>query len=80
MTIIDALKTRSEKAGWFITREEWNRGHVTIDDISPNFAGIAVLPTNSPDGFVIVSSYSSPKAWNPTINDLLADDWIIAGW
>lgn len=56
-----------------ITRKKWHR-------ISPIIGGgIRIQPTNSPDGCIVISDveHGMRHGWQPTAEDLAADDWEI---
>lgn len=76
MYIHEAIAARTEKRRC-ITRESWQ-----------NFAGfgpngktlfrtpIWIRPTTSPDRCIVESNASGQTAgWQPTMDDLIADDW-----
>lgn len=59
----------------FITRDAW-----LIDQSAE--PSIWVLPTNTPDCCIIVSSYSKHgpcRCWQPAADDLAANDWTVDG-
>lgn len=60
----------------FITRAIWAR--VTS---KPCGAAVKVQPTNSPDCCIIESIINKApcRGWQPTAEDLTADDWAITG-
>lgn len=69
MFIHEAIASRTAEAS-FITREKWrNEWEV---------AEIKIQPTNSPDCCIVVSKVNrSPyRGWQPTADDLMAEDWI----
>lgn len=76
MTILEALSERTERIP-YITRGKWNKGYV-YQNITETCA-VKLLPTNSPDGCVVVSADSEPeiRTWQPIEEDLTADDWFI---
>lgn len=65
MTIIEAIKSTTENRP-SITRTAWGEMQVKI------------RPTNTPDCCIISSlSGSNPsRGWQPTAEDLTAEDWI----
>lgn len=74
MYIHKAIQARTKQKP-YITRKAWN-------DLYPMEApgpAIWILPTDSPDGCVIDSQATrSPcRRWQPTAEDLVADDWMI---
>lgn len=72
MYIQEAIKARI--AGMpFISRKKWR------DELSTWRArNIKIEPTDSPDCCIIRSKINSPhRGWQPTMEDLTADDWIV---
>lgn len=71
MYIHEAIKARTVEAP-YITRRKWR------DEFSDwRAADIKLQPTNSPDCCIVESKVNrSPcRGWQPTAEDLLADDW-----
>lgn len=64
-----AATTRQEP---FITRKAWE--YITS---KPCACAIKIQPTNSPDGCIVESVNSAIPicGWQPTAEDLTADDW-----
>ena len=72
MYIHEAIAATTENQR-FITRKAWL-------PVSSEKAIIRILPTNTPDGCVMISDYSSrgpSRGWQPRLDDLIAKDWII---
>ena len=72
MFIHEAIKAPTTKKP-FITRKAW-----MLNDIDR--AIIRILPTDTPDGCIMVSDYSSRgpcRGWQPRAEDLVADDWVV---
>lgn len=60
----------------YITRQAWDYP-VDIKLIKSFGRSIRLLPTNSPDGVVVYSATGGVKPrWQPTMDDLVADDWL----
>lgn len=77
MFIHEAVKNRT-RAKPYITRKSWNNLYPT-ESISG--AAIVVLPTDSPDCCVIIGVGQKPcRGWEPTAEDLTADDWQVVGF
>ena len=72
MYIHEAIKARTEEKP-YITRESWNYSTSVWYN-----AAIKIMPTNTPDCCVIDSfATKNPGCrWNPTADDLTADDWV----
>lgn len=72
MYINEAIKARTADAP-YIARAKWHE-----EFGSWRAADIKIQPTNSPDCCIIMSKFNrSPnRGWQPTAEDLLADDWI----
>ncbi len=66
MYIYEAIKARTETKP-FITRAVWE-GRIYID------------PTNGPEGCIVHAKNRAPcPRWEPSADDLTADDWEITG-
>lgn len=76
MNIFEAVKTRSEKNGLYITRKKWDYPYPS-ERRDPEPA-IKIMPTDSPDGCVIygVNKQTPRRRWQPAAEDLIAEDWI----
>ena len=74
MYIHEAVKELTVKKP-YITRKSWARWSRELH------GGIKLQPTNSPDGCIIESDVDKKnrRSWNPTAEDLAADDWIAVG-
>lgn len=74
MYIHEAIKARTEIKP-FITREKW-----CYRTGQPCKAAVKIQPTDSPDGCVVrsVTGRDCPR-WQPTTDDLTADDWKTVG-
>lgn len=72
MYIHEAIQARTAEHP-FITRKKW------CGDITPwKYAQVKILPTDSPDCCWIESKASNKgpcRGWQPTAEDLAADDW-----
>ncbi|WP_302970461.1 MW1434 family type I TA system toxin [Ruthenibacterium lactatiformans] len=75
MNIQDAIKMRTLDAP-YITRELWND-----EESIWGKSRIKIMPTNTPDCCTIesVASRGPRRGWQPTAEDLIADDWITVG-
>lgn len=74
MFVHEAIKARTE-AKPFITRTAWK---VHRSSLSQEY--VRLLPTNTPDCCILFSSCSGKipcRGWQPTEEDLAADDWEI---
>lgn len=74
MYLHEAIKARTADTP-YIARANWR------DEISPwKHLNIRILPTNSPDCCIILShsrKQDFSRGWEPTAEDLTADDWIV---
>ena len=71
MHIHEAILNTTSKMP-FITRRAWAMAAIERPIIK-------ILPTNTPDCCVMVSSYSKHgpcRGWQPCADDLKADDWV----
>lgn len=70
MYIHEAIKARTMDEP-FITREKWL-------DTFGHWHRVRLLPTPSPDGMILQSgAVKEPRrGWQPTAEDLTADDWV----
>lgn len=77
VTIIEAIEATTP-AKPYITRESW-----IYPTPEPVAAPVMLIPTDSPDGFVVHSWMSGHRRslplWNPSRADILADDWVPVG-
>lgn len=62
MTIIDAINSTNESHS-YIKRASWDQP-------------VKLLPTDKVQGFVVIMPASRMNSWNPSKDDILADDWI----
>lgn len=62
MTIIDAINSTNESHS-YIKRASWDQP-------------VKLLPTDEVRGFVVIMPASRMNSWNPSKDDILADDWI----
>ena len=62
MTIIDAINSTNESHS-YIKRSSWDQP-------------VKLLPTDEVHGFVVIMPASRMNSWNPSKDDILADDWI----
>lgn len=71
MYIHEAMVSRSRDYPC-LTRKAWD--YITE---KPMAAAVKILPTDGPDGCVVLSASSKiPRyGWQPTAEDLVADDW-----
>lgn len=70
MYIHEAINATSKKNP-YITRRMWR---YTTDHACP--ASVWIHPTNSPDCCIVGSETTAPRrGWQPTADDLVADDW-----
>lgn len=65
MTIIDAINSTNESHS-YIKRASWGQP-------------VKLLPTDEVQGFVVIMPASRMNSWNPSKDDILADDWIAVG-
>lgn len=71
MVISEAVKLATEQGGMIYRKEIWsNKG----------FSNVFIKPTNSYDHCIVVKYQdgkedSCCRNWNPTAEDLMADDW-----
>lgn len=72
MTIFDAMLDRSTGKPC-ITRRAWS-----FPTTKPLVAAVKLLPTDGPDGCIILSSARKDPCtgWTPSARDLIVDDWI----
>ena len=56
----------------YIRRQSWARWSNEFPG-----RGVCIQPTNSPDGCIVESDVDKGdrRRWNPTADDLIADDW-----
>jgi len=56
----------------YIKREKW-------DDMFGVRRGVKLFPTDSPDGIIVDSRAARApcRGWQPTAEDLVADDWTV---
>lgn len=68
MTICEAVKSRTAERP-YITRKAWIHG-----------LPIKIYPTDTPDNCAVVSLQDkvARRGWQPTTEDLIAEDWIIS--
>ncbi len=71
MVISEAAKLAMEQGGMIYRKEIWS---------DKGFFNVFIKPTNSYDACIIVEyqdgkEASSCRNWNPTGDDLMADDW-----
>ena len=75
--VIEAIRSRSRESGMYITRKAWQYPYS-----APAYEGAAIkiMPTNSPDCCLIcgVNENKPRRRWQPTAEDLIAEDWITA--
>lgn len=73
MFIHEAIQARSKDMP-YITRMSWD--YPTTESVA---AAIMILPTDTPDCCIIMSaSRKNPcRGWQPTAEDLVAEDWIV---
>lgn len=73
MNISEAIQARTEQKP-FITRKKWRSEFSTWQA-----ADIKIQPTDSPDCCIVMSrvNKSPSRGWQPTAEDLLADDWYV---
>lgn len=72
MYIHEAIKARTQDEP-FITRQSW------VDEYGPYaWKGVKILPTSTPDCCLAQTNYSRTpcRGWQPSAEDLLADDWV----
>lgn len=71
MYIHEAIQARTADEP-FISREKWA-------DTFGAKRGVRLFPTSSPDGMIVVSQTAKApcRGWQPTAEDLVADDWIV---
>ena len=62
MTIIEAIRSITEDHS-YIKRASWDQP-------------VKLLPTDEVQGFVVIMPASQMNSWNPSKDDILADDWI----
>lgn len=72
MYIHEAIAARTRKEP-FIARKKWK-------DLFSISTGAKIFPTDSPDCCVMESSVTSSRGWQPTKEDLIADDWETVGY
>ena len=72
MNIQEATNSRTKDKP-YITREVWCNTYRGAD--------LKVFPTNTPDCCVITSlaARGHRRGWQPTADDLIADDWFVTG-
>lgn len=71
MLIQEAIKARTADKP-FITRQQW------VEDMAPYpHKAVKILPTNSPDCCIatVCSERNPCRGWQPTAEDLVAEDW-----
>ena len=71
MNIAEAIRATDTKQPC-ITRKSWARWSKGLG------GGVTIQPTNSPDGCIIESDVGGKnrRSWQPTAEDLVADDWM----
>lgn len=71
MLIQEAIKARTEDKP-FIVRKRWQEEYGCYA-----WKGTKILPTSTPDYCLIMTGYSKTpcRGWEPSAEDLLADDW-----
>lgn len=75
MTIIEAIRSLSKGTGSCITRKAWDYPRELVGSkLEP---GIKLLPTNSPNGVMVLSCEGRYQRWHPLAGDLIADDWLV---
>ena len=76
MNIIDAVRTAKLDRS-YITRKAWDYPYRYSGNWSAS--SIKLMPTDSPDGFVLHSANApdKPGKWYPRMEDILAEDWFI---
>lgn len=57
------------KEGDCIARESWHNQYVEIREISDDLTEMTMY------AFVLTNAYGQMKIWNPSADDILADDW-----
>ena len=67
------LESQKDKHKPYIRRKIWPYSKIPVE----GSVNVKLYPTNGPDCCVILSSTKTKQAprWEPTRNDLLADDW-----
>lgn len=70
MNICEAIQARGENDP-YIARRSWNSGVVRSD---PSM--FCIMPTDSPDGCIFYGDGKPMPRWQPTKEDLTADDWV----
>lgn len=76
MNIVEAIRSTCKDTP-YITRQKWE----TEFDAVPGHR-ILLMPTDTPDCIIVISHRDGIRSyprWNPTKEDLLADDWITVG-
>lgn len=76
LNIIEAIQKTCKETP-YITREAWDRQF----EPAPGHR-ILLMPTDTPDCIIALSSRDGIRSyprWNPTKEDLLADDWFSVG-
>ncbi len=71
MVISEAVKLAMEQGGMIYRKGIWS---------DKGFSNVFIRPTNSYDNCIVVKyqdgkEKSSCRNWNPTAEDLMADDW-----
>lgn len=71
MYIHEAIKARNAEHP-YVMREKWS-------DTFGLWNYVRLIPSDSPDGMIVTSrAMKDPRrGWQPTAEDLTADDWII---
>lgn len=77
MYIHEAIAARDEKRR-YIARESWKEIWRCPANSPPIFyTPVKIAPTGTPDRCIVLSDVSGQTAgWQPTLDDLTADDWI----
>lgn len=72
MNIIGAIES-TDRSTPFITRQKWQ--HITLRA----YGAPKLLPTDSMDGMIVYSDANGKenprRGWEPTAEDLIAEDW-----
>ena len=71
MNICEAIKLVDERTP-YITRASWNDGVLHEKPML-----FLIQPTNSPDCCICYGVSKPSPRWNPTKEDLMADDWVL---
>lgn len=57
------------KEGSFVTRESWPNQYVEIHEFIDDITAMTMY------AFVLTNAYGQTMIWNPSVDDILADDW-----